>query len=337
MTTPNQSYLVKQMTSKLAACFASFLHEVNNCTEWVPAAWVKPMDVVLYPTEWRKDKMLLWFRRKAGYGGPLNSVEFTNARWDPGKSKLHYGPKRLAKNVQVADNAKTKIIENSSDVEVNVSYEESVEITNSFATSITEGMTLDVTATSETTVSGEYMGVSAEEKVTLEMGISTSKEESKEESEEGTNAEALAIEFTAKPRSFYMIEITKEHQTTYQDFQADGVMDFDVKFHLQGNNRARLWNFFPGNNVSLTGINGVDQFMKGFDTNYPKMEGFWAKCYGRTKNGINKIIDPNMRRLSIKGTNEATLESNADYKVELLGNKVPAGMDHLKIVDAKDL
>ena len=337
-TVPNQSFLVKNMTTKMAACLAGFLHEVTDKTWWVGGAWGNPFAVLYYATGWRKNAMKFAYRRNPGdNSGKLNSLEFNNARWDPNKSQVNYGPKKLAQNVEVSDDAKTKIIENDSDTEVHVAYEEAVELTNSFSTNVTEGMTLDMSASSETTVSGEYAGVSAEEKVTLSMGVSTSKEESKEKSEEGTQSESLSIDFDAKPRSYYMITITKEHQTTYQDFEAEGVMDFDTQIYLEGNHGGRLGKHYPGNYVKVQGIDGLDQFFKGYDTAFPAMQGYWGSTYTRAKNGINWIMNPENRRLSIKGTNQASLESNADYKVEQLTHGIPDNLKHLPVVDANSL
>ena len=49
------------------------------------------------------------------------------------------------------------------------------------------GVTLDLTVTTETTVSGSYGGVDAEEKLTTEFGVSTSKEETHDKATEGTS------------------------------------------------------------------------------------------------------------------------------------------------------
>ena len=86
------------------------------------------------------------------------------------------------------DSAKTKIIRNGSDGVVHVSYEEAVEVTNAFSSSVSKGVTLDMESskssetTAEVKVSGEYMGVTAEAGLSETFGIS--KTQSKSESEE---------------------------------------------------------------------------------------------------------------------------------------------------------
>ena len=328
--TPNQSYLVKQMQTELAACFAAIIAEVSGSAPYVATAWKHPAQVLAGTGGWRKDKQAFRF-----WGGRGAVVTFSNARWDPNESAVHYGPKRLAQNVEVNEDAKTKIIK--AGVDTHVSYEESVDITNSFSASVTQGMTMDMSLTSETTVSGEYAGVSAEEKVTASFGVSTSKEESKEKSEEGTSSESLSIEFDAEAGNNYLVSISKEHKTTYQDFDIAGVMDFDIEVQFGRNGHARLHSCYPNEAVKVVGFDGLVQYLHGYDTAHPEMTGFLDKCYGRTTNAIRALLQSSLRTLSVKGTNQASLESNADYGVEKLGDTIPSALAHLPVVDAGDL
>ena len=105
------------------------------------------------------------------------SVTFSHARWDPTYSKINYGPKTIAQDVKVSDSAKSKLVQNDSDAYVHVTYTESEAITNAFSTTVTHGITLDMTTSSETEVGGEYAGVSAKQTLTLEFGIETTDEE----------------------------------------------------------------------------------------------------------------------------------------------------------------
>ena len=65
------------------------------------------------------------------------------------------------------------------------------------------------------------------------------------------------------------------------------------------------------------------------------MQGFWDAAYTRTKDGINCVLDPDRRRVQVSGTNQANLESNADYTVESLGQSVPDHLAHLPVEDAE--
>ena len=178
--TPNQSYLAKQMQTRLAACIASVVQEVSNYARVSPSAWQVPDNVLWKPIGWRVQNQHFDYRPVPGQDhndGPFASVTFSHARWDPTYSKINYGTKTIAQDVKVSDSQKTKVVQNDSDTYVNVTYTESEAITNAFSTTVTHGITLDMTTSSETEVGGEYAGVSAKETLTLEFGISTTDEE----------------------------------------------------------------------------------------------------------------------------------------------------------------
>ena len=337
--TPNQSFLAKRMQTAMAACLAALIHDVANTAAWAPGVWQTPFDVLYHTGSWRIDNQRFSYRRNPGADHhSLATVTFSNARWDPEHSKISYGEKRIAQDVEVANDAKTKVIRNDTNVLIQVAYAEAEELTNAFSTSVTKGITLDLTTTSETSVSGSYAGVSAEEKLTLEFGVSTSQEESQEKSQEGTTSESLSIEFDAEPHQYYLVTITKERATSYQSFTIDGVMDFDIEIYLVENRGAREGRHYPGDHVKLQGIEGLRQFIFGFDTNYPAMVGYYpGRAYARVRNGVSYILDPERRRVQISGTNQASLESNADYRVESLGGSLPDNLRHLPVEDADDI
>ena len=261
-------------------------------------------------------------------------------------------------SVEVSDDGKTKVIRNDTDGGIHVAYSESEDVTNSFSSNVTKGVTLDVTKSKETkkdasvtssqSVSGEYAGVKAEVSLSEHFGISQTKAESRsksssseigrEQSIEGTKAESLSIEFDAKPQWHYLVTIVKEREHTEQPFAIDGVQDFDMEIllgrtaepgtKLAGHCRERL--------IRIPGVGALAQFVRGYDTRYPEMEGFWEACTARTRNGINRILRPETRQVQVSGINYATLESNVDYRVEPLGLSVPDGLQGLPVVRASD-
>ena len=185
---PNQSFLAKQMQTRIAACISTVVQELSNRARVSPVPWQVPDNVLWQPIGWRIGNQHFDYRPVPGQdraSGPYASITFSNARWDPSYSKVNYGTKTIAQDVRVSDTGKTKLIQNDSDGYVGVSYTESEAITNAFSSTVTHGMTLDMTASSTTTVGGEYAGVSAEQSITLEFGVSTTDEESQEKSEEG--------------------------------------------------------------------------------------------------------------------------------------------------------
>ena len=334
--TPNQSYLLKGMQEVQASCHAAWINDVANTALSIPGAWWHPTDVLFYPTWWRTDDQNFAFR--GNDGGHVSNVTYTNARFPPGSGDIHYGPKRIAQNAVVDNDAKTKVIRNDGDTVIHVRYEETESLTNTFSTNVTTGLTIDVTATSSTSVEGEYAGVKASEAITTELGVDTSREETTEQGEEGSHSETLSIEFDADVGEYYLVTVSKEREVSYQDFDIDALMDWDMTFILETQPDARLADHYPGHTVTLTGgADGFNQFIRGYDTDYPQMQGFYEKVYARTRNGIACVLEPRRRHIRVSGTNQAQLESNADYRVEKLGTTLPDSLKHLPVEHAGDV
>ena len=350
--TPNQSFLAKQMQWRMAVALASIIWDLGSNVKRIWYAWNhadKLNSVTWWPSAWRIVKQVFSFRPNSGGGGGDCSVQFSNARFDPERGDIWYGDKRIAENVLVDDDAKTKIIRNDSDSTIHVAYEEEVGLTNSYSAGVTKGVTLDMTegmsseTTAEVKISGEYMGVTAEAGLSETFGISKeesrseSKEENEERGREGSRTEKIAIEFDAEPRKHYLVTISKEHATSYQPFRIRGVMDFDMHLHMPKHSDQQHGSHHPGTDVHLVGMDGFIQFMEGFDTNYPAMQGFIAKAYSGTKAAYEWLKNATNRWIEVEGTKEASEESNATYQVESLGGTLPDALAHLQVVSADDV
>ena len=350
--TPNQSFLCKAMELRIAAALAVLLQDLGFNVANHPTAYLEsPTDAFFYPTKWREAKQFFSSRPSGMRKASTVGVSFKNARWDGEKSDINRGVQTLDHKVIESDAAKTKIIKNGTDVELHVSYEEAEELTNSFSSSVTKGVTLDMTRTQDesvdasTTVKGEYAGVSAEASLAAHFGISKSRSESKsselgrEKAEEGTTSESIAIEFDAEPRSNYLISITKENEQTRRPFEIDGVMDFDIAIQPQN----RYWQntensgHRPNGDIRLTGIAGLLQFVFGYDTNYPMMQGYWAKAPAQVDAAMNWIQDGENRRIQASGVSQANLDSNESFEVQPLGSSIPSEFADLPQVDAQDV
>ena len=345
VVTPNQSWLVKQMQNHIAGGLAYLMWDLgSNNADGDATPWRNPQQQVYFPTGWRVNSQKFYLRRAVHNGAPIAWIEFTDSRWDPNYSRLDYGAKQIAENVQEQDGAKTKIIRNDTDGEVHVAYDESAELTDSFSSAVTKGVTLDmsVEVASEQKVSGSYAGVTAEVSLSEKFGVdrSTSREESREKSEEGTHSEAIAIDFIAKPHSYYLVTISKEHERTLQPFDIDGVMDFQIRMHVSQwlKGVGRHSKFRPHtNDITVPSVEGLLQFLHGYDVNYPTTEGYWDATYSRARAVADWIADPQNRRIQVSGVKDATLEKNADYHVEPLGTGVPDHLAHLPTVDAEQV
>ncbi len=330
--TPNESYLAKQMQGVMAACLAPMVWELSA---GAPNVWNSVSEAVHTPTDWRTDNQIYHYRGTVT-GEPYTGayIRFRNYRYDPLNSTIDYGPKRVAQDVTVEDDSKTRLIKNNSDGPVDVSYDESVSEADSFTSTVTHGMTLDLSVDSTQKISGSYAGVKASVAMQEHFGVSQTSREGQEQGEEGTHEQSLSIEFTAAPAEHYLVSISKEHAVTYQDFRVSGVADFDIEIGLGDEAGGRQRSRKPTAAVHMQGVNGLEQFVNGFDTRYPSMQGFMSASSTRTKDGIACVIDPDRRRVQVSGTDQANLESNADYTVESLGNSVPDHLAHLPVEDA---
>ena len=66
--TPNQSYLAKQMQTRIAACIASVVQEVSNYARVSPSAWQVPDNVLWKPIGWRIQNQHFDYRPVPGQG-----------------------------------------------------------------------------------------------------------------------------------------------------------------------------------------------------------------------------------------------------------------------------
>ena len=230
-----------------------------------------------------------------------STIEFQTARWDPANSDLDYGDKTIDQQVDERDDGSTQIIHNNTDAPFHVAYEESVDLTNSFSSSITKGVTLDMTeeagAASPRRRGAEVAGVKAEVAVAANFGVSRSKsessEEGKEESEEGTTSKSLAIDFDADPGSYYLVEIKKENSRTSQPYDIDGVMDFDILltyYRPEGVSAVHPYNQEHVWHRTFEGVDALTQYVHGYDTDNPEMQatGTRPRHTSRTRSGSSR-------------------------------------------------
>ena len=340
------------MEYRIAAAIVILLQDLgyNVANHW-SAYKDNPTVTCFWPSGWRKDNQHFDIRPSGSRKASTVSLNFKNARWDGGKSDFEYGPVTIDHEVIESDEGKTKVIDNGTDGELHVSYEESEELTNSFLSSVTKGVTMDMTRTKDesvdasTSISGEYAGFKAEASLAAHFGISETKSESKsselgrEKAEEGTKSASLAIEFDAKSHTNYLVSINKKNKQTRQPFDINGVMDFD--FSIEPQNRywqgAENHDYRPGGNIALIGIEGLIQFISGYDTDFPSMQGYWSHAPDQVKNAMDWIQEQKNRRIQASGINQASLDSNASYQVKQLGSAIPPEFAHLPVVDAQDV
>ena len=167
-------------------------------------------------------------------GGPL-VVEFTNLRYDPEHSTIHYGKSEIAKSVDETLKGEVYLYDLRDEAEKGQFRQtDAITLAQSRSVTVTKGLEFNVTVSSETTIgAGEaFPGPSFEQKIGVEAGFSTSEEQSRaaEESKEQTVEHEFDVEL--EPLRATLIKATSPEETEYTPIDAVLVADFGVKFTL---------------------------------------------------------------------------------------------------------
>ena len=92
---PNQSYLAKADAEyRMAAAIGAILFDLGVQAKPRDGSWLpggNPNDVTWYPTAWRIDKEIFYYRPNWGGGGGNAYVQFSNARFDPTRGNIWRG------------------------------------------------------------------------------------------------------------------------------------------------------------------------------------------------------------------------------------------------------
>ena len=337
---PNESFFIKDIHAMAAACVAVFMHDTGAAVEWYAGAWE---DTIIKETVaqnlWRIDSQNMYLLPK-GYdrhdGRKSEGVYFSKPFYDPALSKITYGKDRKVDDAEETNDAQTRVFDNTKGVEyVKISFEESVTLENSVEHNISQGMSMDVT--SETTVSGSYGGVSAEEKLSIAFGVHF--DESTTDAESKAQTQTLDIEFDVPPGKVLMMEIKKEQARIQTPFDVDGVLDFSIspKYYYWGGGRNSKY-LGGKKSFNFSTLEEFQQFLLGYDTGEPSMQGYWAHAaVSRVKNAINHLLNPDNRRVQCSGIKDRILQENADYDVtDITGQPVPEGVKVIHVDQGPD-
>lgn len=345
---PNQSYFAKQMQIKITAALVPLLQDLG-CNVVNPdesAPWDRATRYVRPGTGWRKGDMIVecWQRPDVQTG--RSTIRFASPRWEPGVGEIKKGEARIAEKFDLQLNEDAEIITNDTNQVVHVAYEKSISLTNSYGTHVTKGMSMDLTesaeATSETTISGEYAGVSAEQKLAITVGVeatqSQSQEREEEKAREGTREDSLAVEFDVLPHTSVAMTPGAQQENQYQPVDIDNALDFDFVFHMNPEHSKHGQGYrLSKDDVTVIGVSGLLQLVHGYDTDHPGMDGYWESAPERVKLGIAYVEDPQSRRIQISTVNEAEVQTKGGYNITELGSTVPAELANLPVRNAEDL
>ena len=174
----------------------------------------------------------------------------------------------------------TKIFDNSKGGDpLHIAYTEAVTLANSVSVGVKDAFTFDTTTESETTVSGEYAGASLEEKLTETVHVGLAKEESKDTEESKATETGVAVEFDCPAGAIKQVHINKDHKRELIPVNGLFVVDFSIEFQLY-----HWWNHDAGgikyrnegqDTFKVDSVKGLYELMRGVDTDYPHLAGFW--------------------------------------------------------------
>ena len=345
ITAQNEAYELKTIQSMMAACLGAFMHQLGGQVEWYPGAWDESVyRRFIHSGDWRAKNMIIYFRYDHHDHRKSEWVKFSDVFYGEG-TKFVEGQAQLLQNVNLRIDGQSKIFDNSKGNDpIQISYEEEVSLENSVSSSVSQSFTFDVTVGQETTVSGEYMGASLEEKLSQEIHTGFSEEKSKDTAESKGKTTTVNIGFDVQPGEVKLLEVTKDHKReripTKGVFVVDSSIELKfyhwwyhsdrdgVKYHRKGQDT-----------YSFKSIQDLWQFMQGTNTDYPELSGFWhdsGACPSRVRNGINHMIDPKNRSYYLDVDKERIIEDNADYKVTNLADPNTGPGQGLAVVDLSD-
>ena len=230
--TPSEAYLLEQAHTAWAHSAAIVWNEL-----YYACGDVASVD----STRWPDDRTITVHYHAApdGQGGHVGGgplvVEFTNLRYDPEHSTIHYGKPEVAKSVNETLAGHVYLYDLRGEAEQGEFRQtDSVTLTQERSVTVTKGLEFNVTVSSETTIgSGEaFPGPSFEQKFGVEAGVSTKEETEKAQSESKERTEEHEFDVELEPLRATLIKLTSPEITEYTPVDGILVADFGVKFTL---------------------------------------------------------------------------------------------------------
>ena len=326
MTTNTESYEMKQIMRRVAACLTAPMHELGGRCDWAPGAWKdENIKNLISDSRWRtnsrwppaytivmkdSDGNVLWDGHDNHHS---EFVYFTNPRYAASSERIN-GPLQQVESIEINVNEKSKVFTNFTDDPVNISYEESLVLTDTHERSTTDEWHFDVSETVE--IGGEAYGISASSSTTASGGESGSESTSDSNTEE--KAVAVSINFELQPGDIIRVHTYYHESRTRQEYDTHAILDFDINMIFshwpRDDKQARIRN--EKTDIIVRGVDGMYDYFRNHDANQPLNGSFhWVS---RVKNCINAIMDPSTRTYHIKGVEEKTIQDNEDFKLEQL-------------------
>ena len=335
----NESYEIKRIETGIAACLAAFMHDLGANVAWSPSAW----DPSVYRSflngdRWRTDTQVIDFFYDHHDERHNEGVTFTGVFYGP-ESDFEEGTPQLLDNVELRDDGKSKLFDNSKSTEATkVAYEESVTLANSVSNHVKESFTFDVTTTNQATVSGEYAGAKLEDKLTTQVHVGESKEKAKDTAESTAQNDKVDVQFDVAAGEIILLEIVKEQKRTLTPVRGVFVADMSIEMLLShwwsGQGANTKYRGAGNRSFQVESVSGLQALIAGEDTNYPQLEGY--RPVSRVRNGIAHIVSPANRSYYLDTDKMRVEENNADYRTSSLASLAHAAGAGLDVVSLDD-
>ena len=320
----NESYEIKRVQMEAAACVAAFMHQLGakyaprHKNAWSPGVYSQ----FIRSDRWRKDAQVIDFHHDSHDHRKSEFVAFSDVFYGP-ESDFIEGTPKILQNATLNVDGLTKIFDNSQGGDpLHIAYTEAVTLANSVSVGVKNAFTFDTTTESETTVSGSYAGASLEEKLTETVHVGLAREDSKDTEESKAVETGVAVEFDCPAGAIKQVHINKDHKRELIPVSGLFVVDFKVTFQLY-----HWWNHDAGgikyrnesqDTFSADSVQGLYELMRGVDTNYPHLAGFWQDGnanQSEVHNGILHLLDYRNRSYSLDLDKTRVIENNENYKV----------------------
>ena len=343
----NESYEVKKIQVLVTACLAALMHQLGGeRIPWYAGAW-RDIEISrhIHGNRWRKDYQQVDYYYDHHDGRKSEGITFKDVFYDP-ESDFIEGTPQLLQNVELRVDAQSKVFDNSKGTSpFHVAFEQEVALERSTSSHLASTFTLDLTQTEEISGGAEFPGGSLEAKFTSEQHEGFSKEEAKDESENKSTSDTVAVEFDVDQYGISMLEVIKDHQRELIPRRGIFVVDMGMTLHFahwRGETHGSHYRRDGLEDIYLANMSELEQFVRGTHTDYPEMAGFWEDskaCPIRVKNGINHILGTENRSYYLDAPKERILEKNADYRITSLdstSHEAAIGVDVEDVSDAED-
>ena len=132
----------------------------------------------------------------------------------------------------------------------------------------------------------------------------------------------VAVEFDCPAGAIKQVHITKDHKRELIPVSGLFVVDFKITFKLY-----HWWNHDAGgikyrdsgqDTFTADSVQGLYELMRGVDTDYPHLAGFWQDGnanQSEVHNGILRLLDYRNRSYTLELDKTRIIENNENYKV----------------------